>query len=187
MIPIISEYTHAFIAKELTKHKVKKVVDIGGRGRFKDRGFNVTDANLKDGINGTCLPFDDNFFDSSVSVATLEHVGSERKQKKFLLESVRVARVVSIHWFPFDKNGKLIENFKTSIGHKHKCIVPKRETIRNCLDKLDIEYWFTPFQSCSEHLLMLASLYPNLNVPELYDFIFKNKSKYLGVMLKIIK
>jgi len=161
---------------------VYEIIDIGGVGKLNDRFEKVCNPNLKDGIDGCRLPYESNSFQASVSIATLEHV---QDQVGFLRESIRVAREISVHWFPFGEQGEKIEQFKESLGHKHPSLTPTKEVIWEAVS--DYGYEIIPFVSCSEHLLCLACLHSKLNIPELYKFIFENLNTYYGVVLKVHK
>ena len=98
--------------------KSKTVIDMGGVGRLKlfiER--KITDANIKKGLNGEKLPFHDNKFDVTVSINTLEHV---KNKKAFVKEAYRVSKMGCIFCFPFDGIMAKVEEYKRSIGHKHK-------------------------------------------------------------------
>jgi len=185
--PPISEYMHYFTTLVLKKHKVSTVIDVGGTHKL-DHRFDVLNANILDGIDGTNLPYSTDEFDASVSIAVLEHVKSK---ELFLKECIRVAKKVSVHWFPYGDgsepldtvNGLKIENFKSSMGHQHPCEVPLYKHLL-CLIK-EYECNITPLVTCAEHLLMLATMYPALNNDKLYEFILNNNS-YLGILLEVI-
>jgi SAM-dependent methyltransferase len=185
MIKPISEYIHYRITQKLKLYNIHSVLDIGGTGKMKEREFITTDANIRYGIDGKKLPYPDNSFDATVSIATLEHTGNIENMKKFLNEAYRVAKQTSIHWFPFGKLGQKVENFKKKIGHHHPCIVPDYSIIDH-LDNSNLNYSIEPFMRIDEHLLLLATMYPKLNKPELYDFIFRNRG-HMGIILEIKK
>ena len=97
--PPISEYMHYWVMRKLKEYGIETLVDMGGVGKL-NKWFNVTNANIKKKIDGTCLPYKDNSFDASTSISTLEHV-KKGQQLKFLEEAIRVARKVSVHWFHY--------------------------------------------------------------------------------------
>lgn len=178
----VTEVVHSYITKILKGHGVSEVIDIGGVGKINDRFQKVFNPNLKDGINGCHLPYESGRFQASISIATLEHV---QDQVAFLRESIRVAREISVHWFPFDKAGEKIERFKESMGHNHPSITPTKNVIMQAVSEYGSKV--IPFVSCSEHLLCLACLHPRLNIPELYEFIFENMNTYYGAVLIVNK
>jgi SAM-dependent methyltransferase len=62
--------------------------------------------------DGRCLPFVDNSFDVVVSNAVVEHVGGPEEARRFVVESLRVAKVIVIHttpnrWFPIETHTRL--------------------------------------------------------------------------------
>lgn len=187
MIEPISEYLHYTIAKRLKELNIRIVLDMGGTSKMKNRGFSLKNANIKYGIDGRNLPYADNSFDATISIATLEHTGNYSDQVQFLNEAIRVSKKISIHWFPYDEEGKQIEAFKTKIGHKHPCIVPDRKILQY-LNSLTLNYYkISPFIRADEHLLMLATMYPKLNKPELYEFVLEHRDMYLGIILEVKK
>jgi len=178
--PPVSEYMHYWIMRKLKEYGVKTIVDMGGTGKF-NKWFNVTCANKKKGIDGTCLPYEDKLFDASTSVATLEHVDN---QMKFLEEAVRVAKKVSIHWFPYGIEGDNIEKFKTLLGHKHPCRIIMEDELVKFLKSKKLKYTIVPMVTYREHLLALATLYPKLNVERLYEYLYDNDG-WIGILLTI--
>lgn len=169
--PPVSEYIHDKIVRILKKNNVHTVIDIGGVGKLKNRGFELTDANIKSGLEGTKLPFEDRSFDASVSINTLEHV---KNQEKFIGESMRMARKGTFHFFLCGKIAEKTEVLKKQLGHHHLCHVPSESIL-----KKGNHY---PFCTVSEHLLTLATLYPKLNRRQLYDFIEEYGKDYYGVI-----
>lgn len=177
----ISEILHSRIAWQLRAYGVRTILDIGGTEKMKNRGFQVTDANKRHGIDGRNLPFEDNSFDATMSVATLEHVGEIVDQAKFIKEAVRVCRDVSFHWFPINAEA---EAFLKRLGHKHPCIIPSYHLI---MDTLNLNYSIIGRTSLKEHFLLLATMYPKLNKPELYDYIFEHEDEIFGILLEVRK
>lgn len=172
----VSEYMHDKIVRILRENAVHTVVDIGGIGKLKNKGFVLVDANLKGGLDGTSLPFEDRSFDASVSINTLEHV---KNQEKFIEESIRVARKGTFHFFLYGEIAEKTEMLKKQLGHRH----PYRMSSKNIL-KRGNHY---PFCTVSEHLLTLATLYPKLNVRQLYDFIEEYGKDFYGVIFWKLK
>lgn len=108
-----------------------KIIDIGVSGE-ENEGANfleqyypwpsqITCAGICDGANlksahpkvsfvniepGKSLPFPDNYFDISYSNAVLEHVGGQSERAFFILEHIRVAKIVFLtfpnKWFPVE-------------------------------------------------------------------------------------
>lgn len=179
----VSEIMHYQVTKLLKRYEVKTVVDIGGTGKLDGRFEDVVNANVECGIDGTNLPYGDGSFDASVSIATLEHVDN---QIKFLSEAIRVAKVISVHWFHYGKLGGEVEVFKKKLGHSHPCKLPCEEKMLGFLESIPYRYYLWPFVTCSEHLLMLATMNPKLNVEELYKFVDERKG-CIGVILEVFK
>jgi ubiquinone/menaquinone biosynthesis C-methylase UbiE len=177
----ISEYLHQYIASKLKNYQVKTLLDIGGKGKMNNRSFDTTNADIKYGIDGRNLPFEDNSFDATISVATLEHVGNIEEQKKFLIEANRVAKKVSIHWFPFNEDA---EKFLKEIGHNHPCVVPTQELLYSISS---LKPTLIQRTTVKEHFLLLATIYPKLNTSELYNYIFKHGQETFGIFLEIRK
>jgi hypothetical protein len=117
----------------------------------------------------------------SVSIDTLEHVAD---QCKFINESIRVANKASIHYFLYGKYAHSIELFKKSLGHIHN-YTPISESVFKTINH---KFSLTPFLSASEHLLLMATINNNLNIPELFDFANSfTKDDYYGYTLEVIK
>lgn len=128
----VSEYMHDKIVRILRENAVHTVVDIGGIGKLKNKGFVLVDANLKGGLDGTSLPFEDRSFDASVSINTLEHV---KNQEKFIEESIRVARKGTFHFFLYGEIAEKTEMLKktvrspSSLSHVLKEYFKKRQSL----------------------------------------------------------
>ena len=181
LVKPISEYVHSYITKRLTEYDIKTVLDIGGKGKMKGRGFSVTNADIKYGIDGRKLPFKDNSFDATMSINTLEHVGNDVDHVLFLREAQRVAKIVSIHYFPINFEA---EAFLKKIGHNHPCFIPCEDGIKTLwVGKYLRKYMLT----VRDHFLLLATMYPKLNVPELYTYISKYGYETFSVLVEIIK
>ena len=175
----ISNYIHCIIKSRLIG--CKTVIDMGGKGKMENRGFQITNANIKYGIDATNLPFEKNTFHASVSIAVLEHVGGEDKQIKFIDESIRVARKRVLHWIPIDEK---VEIFLKIKGHIHPSITPSKK-ILDYLNKKGFK--IIDNITIREHLINLTMLYPKLACQELYDYAYKNKNKLYGILLELNK
>jgi hypothetical protein len=141
---------------------------MGGTRRLKNFvSFKVVDANIKYGIDATNMPFEDNSFDSSISINTLEHI---KHKRKFLFEATRVARLVSIHEFPFGPHARKVEELKKKLGHRHPCSLPDyRDHILPFLTNSLLKCEFKPAMSCRVCLLLLASINEKMNVEETFE------------------
>lgn len=182
MIVPISEYIHYYITQRLKIHDVKTVLDMGGTGKMKNRGFKVVSANKRYGTDCTDLLFEDNKFDATISIATLEHVGDINNQIKFMEEARRVCKKISIHWLPIHED---VEIFLKSMGHNHKCVIPNHTVI---LESLNSRYLIQDkFTTIKQHLLLLATINPKLNKPELYEYILNHGEEAYGVIVEILK
>ena len=182
MNPPISEYIHYWFEKRLKIINVKTILDIGGVGKMKNRGFVVNDANKRQGLDGTHLPFDDESFDVTMSIAVLEHVGDFDSQAAFMRESYRIAKYISLHWIPIHEG---VENFLKTLGHQHSCMIPNYHLL---LNTLKIKAIVRPsFTTIKEHLLLLATMNPKLNKPELYDYIYKHGDETYAIILELYK
>lgn len=73
--------------------------------------------------DGTKLPFKDNSFDTVISVATLEHINKNNRDK-FLEELKRVAKKKVLLYTPYGKKGeeydKKLYNFRKKIGKEDR-------------------------------------------------------------------
>ena len=146
--PISYKY-HYIAAGYVKRWGAKTVVDVGGIGglrQFLD-GVSVTDVNKAQGKDGRDMPYSDNQFDACVSINTLEHVGDESEQRKFLVECSRVAER-ALFIFPYGEGAERVEVLKKAIGHNHASIVP--------LSLLVTPTEVRALTTCREHLLSLA-------------------------------
>lgn len=164
----ISAIVHHKVAKYINSSVSETVIDMGGIKKLKlFTNAEVTNANIKGGIDATNLPYPDDSFDAAVSIATIEHVRTAL-QEKFLEESIRVARKLVIHWLPLGEWANVVENFKEEIAKKyyHDCLF---------LDipiAVKLGFSITPFLTIREHLLLLATIYgDDFNNKQTYDFI----------------
>jgi hypothetical protein len=88
---------HRSVAALLERFKPETVIDFGGEGFLNNfvGCARVTSANVKEGVDILCigdlLPIDDDSFDVSVCIDTLEHLPREGRLK-LLKELMRVAR-----------------------------------------------------------------------------------------------
>lgn len=177
---IVSEYIHCSIRRQLGD--CKTIIDMGGKGRLKGKGLEITNANIKYGIDATKLPFDNNSFDAAVSIVTLEHVGDEEKQIQFVNESIRVGKKRILHWIPIHEE---VELFLKDLNHNHPCVIPKKKVLLHLK-----EQGFKKIDSITvrEHLINLAMIYPKLAREQLYDFAqLQKNSDYLILLEKINK
>jgi SAM-dependent methyltransferase len=177
----ITEATHYTVAKIIREvPQVTSVIDMGGTGKLKQfLDCKIIDVNINKGMDACNLPFDDNTFDIACSIATLEHV---KDQRAFLEESIRVAKKGIVHWFPCGKAAEKVEEFRETLLYKHPCIVPSIELI----DSFLLSYpalKITDYISCETHLLLLATLRPELQIPEVYDKSLEMNNKRYGIIL----
>ena len=132
----IKASTHYIVAHLIKKYvdNPETVIDMGGIGTLKYflPSCKIVDANIKTGIDATNLPYKDNSFDIACSVATLEHV---RDQKKFLSESIRVAKYAVVHYFPLGEDARTLEKFRATLKNKHDCVIPHDELIQEFLQQ----------------------------------------------------
>ena len=187
MLPIhvISSYVHYHVAQTAGAYAPQSVLDMGGMGKMRRfLSCQVTDANLLDKIDATCLPFPDNTFDLSLSIATLEHV---EKWEQFLLESVRVCKTAAIHWFPMGRAAMDAEHLKAALGHPHPCRVPKAQKLRNFLARCGAKWRMRPLMTMGEHLLLLGTINENLNGCDVFDLVAQAGKKPYGILLTITK
>ena len=172
---------HYAVAKIIKENFIaESVLDVGGvgsLGSFLD--CSVTDANIKNGIDGCNLPYEDNSFDVSCSIATLEHVNN---QAKFLKESIRVAKKGIVHWFPYGKAAIEEEEFRKTLPNKHPSVVPSKQLIEGFM-KLYPTFKLFEYISCQGHLLLLTILYPNLRIASVYDRAIEFGREMYGVIL----
>ncbi len=165
----------------LSKYDIETVLDVGGIGKLgRLSDYNVKDANIKLGYDGQELPFEDNEFDATVSIATLEHVDD---QEKFVQECYRVAKKVTVHWFPCGMYAREVEDLKKKYNHRHPCHVPTREEI-NHVAKTFKQGEMYNFIMCGSHLLLCMTLIESLRVPEVYDYVLKYYYHNYGVILR---
>ena len=180
MIHPISAMLHYQVALESERFSPQSVIDIGGVGKLsKFLSCEIVNANKNQGFDGTNLPHDDNSFDVSVSVATLEHV---KDQEKYIAESIRVCTKSAIHWFPCGEGGLVAEKYKGSIAkYNHPCVIPDISVLK-IPNSRSYDY-----MTVAEHMLLLCSLYETMNCIETYDFIDEHGHKTYGKMLIIDK
>lgn len=164
---LLAEYIHYEITKMFPKN-TKSVLDIGGMGRMnRYTDIPVTNANIKRGIDGCNLPYDDRSFDVVTSISTLEHA---KDQDRFYKESVRVARKKVIHWYPINF---ATEKFKKEMKHNHNCVIPKIKD-KNAITK--------PFITNTEHLLALNTI-KHWDTKKVFEFMHKYGEEYFGEFL----
>jgi len=183
--PVSAYVNYEAVAEVLRRAKVTSILDVGGTGKLaKLTQIPVTDANIARGIDGCSLPYETGAFDATVSIATLEHV---QDAIRFLDESVRVCRKVSVHWFPFGVHAEKVEAFKAQLGHGHECTVPDLARILQHAGDLGVTYTYRPLLTISEHLLLLATVNPALNTPTLFDYVGIHGHNPYGALLTLIK
>lgn len=176
----ISAIVHHKVARYINSSVSETVIDMGGIKKLKlFTNAEVTNANIKGGIDATNLPYPDNSFDAAVSIATIEHVKTA-PQEKFLEESIRVARKAVIHWLPLGEWASITEKFKEKIAKKyrHDCLfLDQRIAVK-------LGFSVTPFLTVREHLLLLATIYgDDFNNKQTYDFINIHGDRPYGYFL----
>jgi len=173
----VTAVLHWKIMDILKGYDIKTVLDVGGIGKLdKLTQYHITNANIEFGVDGCALPFEDNSFDATVSVATLEHVIDPLV---FLQESYRVAKKVSVHWFPCGCYAEKVEKLKKKYGHLHPCRIPNPVEI----DDVGIDFLWEEFSNCGDHLLLCMTLTPMLKAEEVYDYVVNYHDKPYGNIL----
>ena len=179
----VTAVIHWKVIDILSKYDIETVLDVGGVGKMgRLSGYEVIDANI---VNPHCpgdgqdLPYVDNSFDAVVSVATLEHVDN---QEKFVQECYRVAKKVTVHWFPCGMYAKEVEDLKKKYNHHHPCRIPTREEVNKMADMFKQSDQYN-FIICGSHLLLCMTLSESLRVPEVYDYVLKFYYHNYGVIL----
>lgn len=175
----ISDYMHYIISSRIEKNS--SIIDMGGKGKMKLLHTDVINANIREGIDATNLPFENNSFDISVSVATLEHAGNEDKQLQFIDESIRIATKKVLHWIPIHEE---VELFLKDLKHNHPCIIPKKKILLYLK-----EQGFEKIDSITvrEHLINLTMIHPKLACNELYKYAQEHKNIDYLILLEKIK
>jgi len=182
-IPEVSKVIHNAVASYVKKYDPSTVLDIGGFRRLQQfLTAKVTDANINNGIDGTNLPYKDNSFDVTTSIATLEHVNN---QAKFMSESIRTARIASVHWFPFGPDGQRIEDLLKGYNHKHDCVVPSLSIFLDLFNRYDFSVHMYP--KYKDHLKNMAHIKPQIMNSDTMRFIERFSSRSYGIILEIIK
>jgi len=172
----VTAVLHWKILSILKQYDIKTVLDVGGTGKLRSLSqYDVSEANLRDGVDGCALPYEDDNFDAVVSIATIEHV---HDQEKFLNECERVAKIVSVHWFPFGPYAEMAEQLKKKYGHYHPCNLPDKDIMQRggCESE--------EFMTWGEHMLLCMTLTPTLKTPEVYDMIIEDYDLPYGLILK---
>lgn len=165
----------------LKEYDIKTLLDVGGVGKLaKLSHYDVSEANLASGVDGCDLPFENDSFDATVSVATVEHV---EDPVRFLQECYRVAKKASVHWFPCGDYAQEVEDLKEKYGHWHPCQIPPKEFLRIDWTWMKINFKNESFTNCGEHLLLCMTLTPSLKTKEVYDYIIENYNKPYGAIL----
>lgn len=180
----VSAVLHWKVLDILKEYDIKTVLDVGGVGKLEGlSGYEVTDVNVfktgdvspLNGMDGCDMPFVDNSFDATVSIATVEHV---KEPGMFLQECRRVAKKVSVHWFPNGGCAEEVEALKRKYGHWHSCNLKYRERPEFH------EHFIEHFTTCGEHLLLCMTITPSLKAIEIYDYILKKGDQPYGVILQ---
>ena len=61
-----------------------------------------------------------------------------------------------------------------------------KDELTGFLDSKKLKYTITPLATYKEHLFALATLYPKLNVEQMYDYLYDNaNNNYVGILLTI--
>ncbi|WHH58351.1 class I SAM-dependent methyltransferase [Petroclostridium sp. X23] len=122
------------------------VLDVGGgAGRFLNflKDHSATSVDIKQGIDGTQLPYETGSFDVVTSIDALEHV-IKKDRAKFITEMVRVSRKKTILAFPHSEatevtlfmnkftNGWLKEHIEKGL--------PSQKEVEDILDGLPVTY-----------------------------------------------
>ena len=101
-------------------------------------------------------------------------------------ECVRVARLGSVHWFPYGASAFEAEKVKAKCGHPHPCILPSAATIKKvCTDHAGT---MKPCVSIGTHLMSVGCLNKHGKVANnklLYDFMIANELQPYGYLLEI--
>ena len=172
----VTAVLHWKILSILKQYDIKTVLDVGGTGKLNGLGnYSVMNANITDNIDGCNLPHADDRYDAVVSVATLEHV---HDQTAFLDECERVARTVSVHWFPFGPYAEMAEQLKKKYGHWHPCSLPDKDIMQRVGCESE------EFMTWGEHMLLCMTLTPTLKVREVYDMVIEKYYLPYGLILK---
>jgi len=179
MLHPVTAVLHWKVLSWLQGYNVQTVLDIGGVGKLTALSpHDVTEVNLTGGVDGCDLPYENESFDATVSVATLEHV---HDHTAFIKEAYRVARKVTVHWFPMGANALKVEELKAKYGHWHPCRLPTFDEIQSVQT---IRPWkIFRFMNCTEQLLMCMTLTLALKNAEVYDFIIENGDAWYGSVL----
>lgn len=173
MLKKISEYLHNKICSIIKEVNPESIIDMGGTGKIKnffDSSTLVIDANITNGIDCTKLLYKDNEFDVAVSIATLEHVGNADKKLKFLMESVRVSKYGTVHWFPFGKYAEKIESVRAQYGLPHPN-TPITRTLLNTFKSKVESYTEFEYAYCKSFFLMLACTFPEKTPTYFFNYL----------------
>lgn len=177
----ISTFAHWGVARELARFAPRTVIDMGGTGKTRDFvDATVTNANILDAIDATNLHFSDNEFDASLSIATLEHVND---MEGFLSESLRVSRKGAVHWFPVGSPARDAERVKSALGHHHPCTILDVEELRQHVERLNCRWRMVPHMSIGEHLLLLATINPDIHCEQTFELVSRMGSEPYGYLL----
>lgn len=181
MLPAIKQLSFMTIANFILRTNAKTVIDVGGVGRLKaflTSDHVITDANIKDGIDGCNLPWLDSHFDISISIDTLEHVNDK---PRFISESMRVSKLGSAHYFLYGDAADQVEKIKQAHGHSHP-YTPIREA-----DLSGVDYELIPVLRAQEHLALMPLINPKLAVSSFYKASQSLGNTWYGYLMIVRK
>jgi len=122
------------------------ILDVGGgAGRFLNflQKHNAVSVDLKLGVDGTKLPYEDLSFDVVTSIDALEHV-LKKGRAKFIKEMVRVSRLKAILAFPHrdaTDATHFINKFTKGWLQEHVDKgLPARQEVEEILNQLPVTY-----------------------------------------------
>jgi hypothetical protein len=185
----VSAILHYEVLAIINKYAVKTIVDLGGTGKAQEfTAAKVTNINRLDGADALNIKVPDCYFDASMSVATVEHVGEENLGK-FFLEAFRVAQVVSTHWLPLAPGAAVADAIKNKFGHKHRAQLPDWPRVQKIVNKIKpsgATVQFVPGPTAREHLLLLACMRESMRSLEFYKCVMGCGNSLYGGILHVI-